>query len=396
MPFEEPLTVAAALAMGADVARWRGALDASDDMAYRALELLREVPRSDASDAVETRALESILSAENRRPEPDRDRVADRIVEVGARTGSDAARALALFVRWGSLDFADSVAETAPLAAAALDVASRATNRYAVVIGRYMAGAQAFQEGRIEEAAEHIEAAIAATGVTSPAQTPTNVPLVAGPTVAGIVAQLQGRDEDARTHVVDRLGAWMAERRLVDPMTEVDIAIAQGYVFAIGDDPEATLLSTGRVTAGDVPGWMANRILGCRLLAGWARTRLGHAGGVTEVLAAADELRAAPDRIMLTALLSFAGAALLHERDERALDVLERSRQEAESRGEVWWLPETLRLLAEADGILAGGSRRAGLLAEAAGLAARQGSTLLVARLAAVPQVEPGVTSPAS
>jgi hypothetical protein len=91
---------------------------------------------------------------------------------------------------------------------------------------------------------------------------------------------------------------------------------------------------------------------------------------------------------------TFLADACLAAGDRRALELLERARAEAESRGERWWLAETLRLLAEADIRFGDGSRVAGLLDEAESLAARQGAGVVLPRIAATRAVLAGPSGP--
>ena len=67
--------------------------------------------------------------------------------------------------------------------------------------------------------------------------------------------------------------------------------------------------------------------------------------------------------------------------DERAVALLERAETESRSRGEVWWLPETLRLRALADRAFGRGASARALLDEARRLAEEQGSVLLQGRI---------------
>lgn len=79
--------------------------------------------------------------------------------------------------------------------------------------------------------------------------------------------------------------------------------------------------------------------------------------------------------------------------DARAVELLARARDEATSRGEVWWLAETIRLQAEADLRFGNGSRAVDLLDEAEALAATQGALLILPRIAASREHAPGVSS---
>jgi hypothetical protein len=57
------------------------------------------------------------------------------------------------------------------------------------------------------------------------------------------------------------------------------------------------------------------------------------------------------------------------------------ARRHAESRGEVWWLAETVRLQALAEQRFGAAERGAELMAEARALAERHGTRIVLARL---------------
>ena len=87
--------------------------------------------------------------------------------------------------------------------------------------------------------------------------------------------------------------------------------------------------------------------------------------------------------VLRSALRTFLGHALLESHDERAIATLAEARREGESRGELWWMPETIRLQALADRRFGGGAAAADLLDEAEALATRLGAGIVLPRIAA-------------
>ncbi len=83
-----------------------------------------------------------------------------------------------------------------------------------------------------------------------------------------------------------------------------------------------------------------------------------------------------------SALRTILGDACVMAGDERAVAVLERPGPRRSSRGEVWWLAETIRLLAEAVAVAGDPERAVALAEEAEVLAIRQGARMLLPRLA--------------
>jgi len=82
-------------------------------------------------------------------------------------------------------------------------------------------------------------------------------------------------------------------------------------------------------------------------------------------------------------LRTFLGHALLESCDPRAVEVLAQARREGESRGEVWWLAETVRLQALADRAFGDGSQADAWLDAAETLATHQGARIVLPRIAA-------------
>ena len=106
----DPLLAARAAIRASDVARWRGALDAADELADHALEALAGVARTPEVEDVEVEALEAIAAAAYRRESPDvRENLGARVLALAERTGNDSARALGLFLTWDEIDDVDDL-----------------------------------------------------------------------------------------------------------------------------------------------------------------------------------------------------------------------------------------------------------------------------------------------
>jgi DNA-binding SARP family transcriptional activator len=382
LPVGDPIRIAEQLVDASAVARWRGAFDTSDELAEHALELVRQARGDLDVDTVVVRALESIVVNSGKRAvAPAAPEVATRIDEIARRADCDAGRSLALFVRWWPMDV-DPVAGYAELADAAEALADRTPSAFARLLGYHVAGTQAFQEGRIDDATRLLEAAIDAAGFSDPRTLNGFVPNVYLPAMAGIVAQLRGDDAAARTHVVDRHPAWFRARGRVDPTTSIDIGFTIALVAALRADPVATRRALVDVDFAGAPAWAAHLASGCAVLEGWAATMLGDREGPGRALAALDRLdREVATRMIRPVFRTFAGEALLHVDDASACDVLDLAYAETLERGEVWWLAETLRLRACAERRFGDPQKATTLRDEARRVAAAQGAQLLVDRL---------------
>jgi hypothetical protein len=95
------------------------------------------------------------------------------------------------------------------------------------------------------------------------------------------------------------------------------------------------------------------------------------------------QIDAGPELVLRSALRTFLGHALLEAGDERAVATLAQARREGESRGELWWMPETIRLQALADRRFGGDAATVALLDEAEALATRLGAGVVLPRIAA-------------
>jgi DNA-binding SARP family transcriptional activator len=378
----DPIGAARAAIRASDVARWRGALEAADELAERALEVLTELPRNDALEAVEIEALEAIAAAAYRRDTPDaKEAVAARVLALAERTGNDAARALAMFLNWDEIDETDDLEKISDAAARAL--AEHTTDRYALVTARYMIASRALLVGALEESYKEIHLAIAAAGPTDPDEPPQHVPLVLVPVVAAVVAAVRGEAEEARIHTRRRAPAWLSERSQVDPTAQVALAFNRALIEALLGSPDGVLHEMRTVDLTDACGFISQQVATCEVLAGWARASKGDRAGVDLAFSGMAQIDDGPELVLRSALRTFLGHALLEADDERAIATLAESRREGESRGELWWMPETIRLQALADRRFAGGAATADLLDEAETLATRLGAGIVLPRIAA-------------
>ena len=163
------------------MARWSGALDAADRLAERALAILADQPRTIVVDALEAEALEAIVAAAHRRPEAGAiDRATRQVVDFAASTGSDGARALALFIQFYVLDQAPSRPEVRELVEQTRELAASTSSPYAVVTTNFVLGSFALASGRLDEAQAHVTASIVASGAVHPDDRPVHVPLAPG------------------------------------------------------------------------------------------------------------------------------------------------------------------------------------------------------------------------
>lgn len=383
LPLGDGIVTARQLLAAADVARWRGAFGSADELDEHAIDVVRQLRPTPEAGTLELRALEGITVSRGRRyGGPAEADLARRIEALARRTDSDAARMLSLYIRWWEIDV-EPVAGLRDLADAALAIAERTTNTYAKILGFHVAGFQAYMEGRLADATDHLERGVAAAGQADPLDDPGYVPPVHLPAIAAIVARLRGDEVTAHTHAYDRYGAWFRVKSSVDPSTSIDHGFTMALVEAIGDDPAATRRALLGVDLTDIPVWGRHLGHGCEVLEGWSAAVLGDADGPRRALNAMGRLEPVATLVARSCQRTFTGAALLHHDDPVARDVLERAHREALERGEVWWLAETLRLRAVAERRFGDGALGDALLGEARAVAAAQGGRLLIDRLAA-------------
>lgn len=389
--FTDPIVVATAAVRAADVARWRSALEAADRLADQALAVLAGVPRTPQVSAIEVDALEAIVSAEYRRTgDTYTERVAARVHEVADRTGSDAARALSLFLIWGPIDETTDLTTIADVVEQARQLASRTTDSYAIVTTEYMVGSYALLSGRIDEADEHLKRAIVASGAPHPDDRPEHVPLVLLPVIAGMVAAMRGETELAIEHTHRRVVAWLARRiEAADPTANLAMAFNRALIRALLGEPQAVFDELHGQERTNEAGFIREELATCEVLMGWARTKLGDAGGLDQAMDGMARFDAGPARVLASCVRSFLADAYMELGDARAVELLQWARAEAESRRELWWLSETLRLQAEADLRFGDGSRAVELLDEAEELANDQGARLILPRIAETRKAAP-------
>lgn len=377
----DPATVARAAVRASDVARWRNALETAESFAEHALVVLAGVARTPEVHVLEVEALEALVSAEYRRGgDASFGGLADRVEEFATRAGSDSAASLALFLRWGAVDETDDLRTVEAATDRARSIAERAVDRYAIVTSRYMMASYAVLVGRIDEAREHVAIAMAAAGPPNPDQRPDHVPLVLLPVVAAVVAAVHGDVEEAREHAHRRNAAWLSQRIEVDASAHTTIAFVSAFVEALLGDPVAVLRYRSDIADG--PGLFEHQAAAFEVLHGWAQAKLGDPSGGERAARGAEEVAASNERSLSGALIALAADALLAADDPRAVEMVQRARHEAESRGEVWWLAEIARLQAVAAARFGDASNVPALLDEAERIAAGQGAHLLRARAA--------------
>ncbi|HWM18748.1 MAG TPA: BTAD domain-containing putative transcriptional regulator [Ilumatobacteraceae bacterium] len=379
---DDPARVAVALTLAGDVARVRSAFDRADVLLDLALEAARRVPAGPRRVALEVSALESLLSVSTQRSfmGVGLDEIAARIDDVAERNNSDHARQLALFTRWSKINAVGPVA-TGRYATAALELAERSNEPYVVVVGRYVAGSQCWLSGRNDAGRDHFALALAMREQADRSDPPIRIPVISVYGMAAIAAQLSGADSEA-----DAL--LRTQRRLLAlrPDSEVDMAFMQGIVQAVRGDAAVTLATTAFTVEPSPPSWMPHFSASCRVLHTWAAVELGAGGPEASAAvelggAALEELDAGPTSIGVPAFRTFFGAALLKLGLPDALSELRTARRDAEATGDRWWLPETIRLLAEAEAAFGDAAAAPALLDEAQALAEQQGTHVVLSRV---------------
>jgi hypothetical protein len=236
--------------------------------------------------------------------------------------------------------------------------------------------------GRIEEAVEHVAIALEASGAIDPDDRPEHVPLVLLPVVAGIVAAVHGDAEAAREHAHRRTPAWLSQRVEVDVTALATLSFNRSLIEAMLDNPDA-VLGEAHVSGPHDQGLFDHQADAIDVLRGWSMARLGDPSGAELAATAIERVSVSRERTLTGALQSFAGDALLAAGDPRAIELLAQAREECETRGEVWWLSEIVRLQGEADRRLADGTRAAAFLDEAERIATEQGALLVLDRIVA-------------
>jgi hypothetical protein len=299
---------------------------------------------------------------------------------VADATGSEAAQALSLFLRWGDVDHSSDLRTIAGMDEAR-QLATKVSDPYAVVTVRYILASYALVTGELDEAAEHAAVALAAAGAPGPDDRPAHVPLVQLPVIAAITAAVRGDEAAAREHADRRAVAWLAQRSEVDPTANVALAFVSAFVRALLDDPDGVFEAVRPIVRPTDDSFVRHELVACELLAGWARARHGDPAGLDAALAAMATIDRSDDQILRPCLRTFVGAACLAVGDDRAAAILDAAREESEARAERWWLAETIRLCADAAGDAGDDAARAALLDEAETLARKQGAGTVLARI---------------
>ncbi len=331
--FADPVVVATALVRASSVARWRGALDVAERLAEQALETLAGGPRTKAAHDAEIEALEAIIGVAYRREDPAATAaMTARIDDFAAATGSEAATALTLFIRWGGIDETDDLSTVRFSVDRAEELLATYTDDYAVLTLRYMAASWMLMAGEIDAAAAHADLALAVAGGPDPDTTPDHVPLVLLPLIAALVAALQGDPAAAHEHVYRRALAWMRVRSAVDPTASLALAFYRALTAAILDDPQEVHDQLAGISRTDPTGFVRAEALAADLLVGWARVRLGEADGLEEAFAAMAGVERSPEHILRSCLRTFVADACLALDDDRAVGLLETAAAEARAR----------------------------------------------------------------
>jgi hypothetical protein len=378
----DPVVVAEAAVRASDIARWRSALDTADRFAEQAVEALSRAPRTQALLEAEAAALEALISSARRRGDPDRVAVVvARLAELADRTGSEAARALHIFMTWGPVDETDDLAEIADGVERARRFAAVTSDSYATVAVRFLLGSYAMLVGQLDEAHEHLAVAIEASGGSDPDRRPAHVPYVVLPLVAGMVEALRGDAQAAYDHTYRRAAAWLSERIEVDQVAPATLGFNRALVQTLLGNPQAVHDALHGLRHSGDAGFIGQQRASCEVLLGWARAQLGDPTGAHDALTAMDEIDRGVERILRGFLRSVVADAFLVVGDDRAIGLLEVARHECESRGEVFWLSEIVRLQAEADVRFCGGHRAAALLDDAERIARAQGCRLVLDRI---------------
>lgn len=382
LPLADPLVVAKSVVHAADMARWSGAFDAGDRLAQRALDILGGLPHDERVDALEAEALEAIVSAAHRRPDPAAIPASTQLVlDFADRTGSDAAHALAVFVEHHLSGQAPSLPEVQALAEQARGLAA-SRSAYAQVMSNYVLAAYTLSRGRLDEAAGHIDASLAAAGATDPNVVPVHLPLAGVPYLGSLVAAARGDATAAREHAYVRVRTWSGRRGDVDPNWQNMLGYHRALIETLLDEPQRVLDHLGREPGVITTGLLSGQPATCDLMIAWARARLGDGGAMDTAWAVMAGFDANPRQEMRPLLRSLLGGACLAVGDARAVEVLTAARDEALAKDDVWWLAETLRLLAEALAAAGDAEQAAAVLAEARQLAESQGAVLVRSRIA--------------
>ncbi len=378
-----PPVVAKALVRASDVARWRNAFDQALLLAEQAIDVVAAAPRSPELTWVEFAAFEALVSLEYRRNDGVEAELAVIADDLAERTGSDTARAMALFLRWGDVDSTDDVRSLEPGRDAAIALAESTAEPYASVICHYMVGGHAMLVGDIDEARRRFRLSVEAAGSDDPDVPPAHTPIVLTPVIGSFAAAVGGDAEAARVEAYQRAPAWVAERAEVDPTAAMALTWTRAMVEALLDEPDRVRKQLTGVDFAGVGGFFDEQEAALRILWSWSAAELdGDVAAVATGRDAADALRDAAERVLRPCLNTFQARAELRIGSAECVRFVHAAREEAERSGEVWWLAETLRVEALIEHRFGDRTAVAALLDDAEALARRQGAHSIAARIA--------------
>ena len=378
---DDPLRVADALLRAAESARLHTAHARADELIDRALTILQSAPTGTARLNREIVAVETMLRVETARSfmVDSLDRIADRIDELARRTGSEAARILALFTRWAKINTAP-LATVAHDAHEALKLAERSTSPYVIVLGTHVGASQHLYEGRIADAAALYERCIdAAAAALHDDENRISPGMPAG--FGALALQAAGLDQRAN-EALDVFGRMLRDR-LDDQYVRVDSVFFPAYVAAMRGEVDAVERMTRHIVDGTIGVEQPHFSPACRVLHGWAvAVQSGDPQAARAAELAMAEIDAGPARIGSPMFRTYVGEAVLRSGDPaRAAELLRTAAEVDAASGERWFLSETLRLRAVAARALGAPDPEVdALLTQAIELAEAQGAVVFERR----------------
>ena len=384
---DDPILVAEALVRACDTGRRRGDHARSKDMADRALGILVQAPAGDRRDLVELDALESRLSIATREHTHHgvREDLDELMGQIAARSGGEIPKILHLFTKWGDVT-TDSAAASRPYVEGGLDIARRSSTPYVIAMGRYMAATQAWLNGRVREAREHIEIAVdVCKEVDASDGALRRVPLDIGGMAAFIRATAGASAEEVDDAIaLNTDGAWTGDRS-DERLRTLGAVFTRAVLTAIADRPEEIPAMVAEVAADDAPSQLEPFWSVCRLLREWANARAGRTPDLDVARRSAVAIGGSPVREMVPMHHTFlADTLLLAGHADEALREADVAHEIATRTDEVWWLPETLRVRAASRLALGAGiDETERVLRDALGMAETSGTGSLIPRIRA-------------
>lgn len=382
---EDPDRICRSLITAGEVTARRGALDRADELCELALAAAGRLPDSPRRRDWEAAALEGMLGVETIRSfmSEGLERMVRRVQEVADRTpGSEAARALALFVRWSQINVSGPVAvlEHAEALRAAGETSA---SPYVRVLAGYAWGVQCWLSGKIPPACETLSAALALRddcATVQPPLPPVRLPSVALAGICAMAFECLGDHAAA-----DRCIAELRRRAADGDWTHsVDLAFFGGLTLALRRDAAGVRAVTADVVGARRALRLAHFSPAAVVLSGWAQALLGEpAAGAARAEAAMAEIDAGTARVGTPALRTlYAETLLMSGRPEDAAHQVSRALAQAADLGELWWQPETLRMLALVQRARGADSTQVQATLDAAReCAERQGESVLAARV---------------